>query len=76
MNILIVHTDAEPHCFVSALRNAFAARASACGHQVTISDLCAIASIQARGTRRGTLRAGWSYALLDAVHVAAVDPAT
>ena len=28
MNHPIVHTDAEPHCFVSALRNAFAARAS------------------------------------------------
>jgi hypothetical protein len=31
MNSLIVHTDPEPHSFVSALRNAFAARATLAG---------------------------------------------
>jgi hypothetical protein len=32
----------EPQSFASALKNAFAARASACGHQVTMSDLYAM----------------------------------
>jgi NAD(P)H dehydrogenase (quinone) len=42
MNILIVHADPEPNSFVSALKNAFVERATACGHQVTISDLYAM----------------------------------
>jgi NAD(P)H dehydrogenase (quinone) len=42
VNVLLVHADAEPRSFVSALKDAFAARLAACGHQVMTSDLYAM----------------------------------
>lgn len=51
MNVLLVHADSEPRSFVSALKDAFAARAAACGHQVMTSDLYAMGFNPVSGRR-------------------------